>query len=494
MTAAAAGEGGGRLVLNVRGGFRIVVPPDIGAISTYTFLEQEDWFEDEAELVRRLARPGFRMLDIGANVGFYALAAAAASGGDARIAAFEPTPEVAALLRASVAENGFAGIAVHELALGAREGTLVLSRGADSALNRIVADGEGARVPIRTLDEVSEREDLRGIDFVKIDVEGAETAVIAGGRGFLARESPLVMFEVVDGAQPRLDAARMLEQAGYGLYELANDPPLLLPFSGTVHAGRLNLFAAKPDRAARLATAGLLSRAPEAPGPVRRDEILRLVSRPAALAEAKPVFRRALAQADDDDPYLLALSALAQSARPGASPDQRAGCLRACLLASDAALRARATAPRLILAARIARELGMTARASQLASQLATGAMRGGRMDIDEPFPVLLPAYEAWTAPGGLGKWLAAMSIEAWWTWSAFSDQFRVEPFPLAHPSELLAACGRRAAAFERRRQLLAMREGRQRGPVPAEILGRGGRGNLNPGYWTGAAGGAAGT
>ena len=37
-----------------------------------------------------------------------ALAAAAASGGDARIAAFEPTPEVAALLRASVAENGFA--------------------------------------------------------------------------------------------------------------------------------------------------------------------------------------------------------------------------------------------------------------------------------------------------------------------------------------------------------------------------------------------------
>ncbi|MFM8992346.1 MAG: FkbM family methyltransferase, partial [Alphaproteobacteria bacterium] len=215
MTAEAAGMGGDRLVLELKGGFRIVVPSDIGAISTYTFLEQEDWFEDEAELVRRLARPGFRMLDIGANVGFYSLAAAAASGGDARIAAFEPTPEVAALLRASIAQNGFPGIVVHEVALGEREGTLVLSRGADSALNRIVADGEGARVPIRTLDEVAEHEDLRGIDFVKIDVEGAETAVIAGGRGFFARESPLVMFEVVDGSQPRLDAARMLEQAGY---------------------------------------------------------------------------------------------------------------------------------------------------------------------------------------------------------------------------------------------------------------------------------------
>jgi len=79
------------------------------------------------------------------------------------------------------------------------------------------------------------------------------------------------------------------------------------------------------------------------------------------------------------------------------------------------------------------------------------------------------------------------VSIEAWWMWSAFSDQFRVEPFPLAHPSELLAACGRRAAAFERRCQLSEMRAGRQPGPVPAEILGRRSRGNLNPGYWTGA-------
>ena len=66
------------LLLNIKGGFRIVVPADLSAISTYVFLEQEDWFEDEAEFVRRLARPGFRMLDIGANVGFYSLAAAAA--------------------------------------------------------------------------------------------------------------------------------------------------------------------------------------------------------------------------------------------------------------------------------------------------------------------------------------------------------------------------------------------------------------------------------
>jgi FkbM family methyltransferase len=480
-----AGANGERLILNVRGGFRIVVPRGIDSISTYTFLEQEDWFEDEGELVRRLARPGFRMLDIGSNVGFYSLAAAAASGRDASIIAFEPTPEIAAMLRASIDLNGFAGISVREVALGASEGTLVLARGADTALNRIVSEGEGARVPVMSLDTVAEREGLAGVDFVKIDVEGAESAVIAGGRRFLERESPLVMFEIVEGGELRLDAARMLEQLGYRLFELAVDPPLLLPFSGNVPMGRLNLFAAKPDRVARLAAAGLLASSPEPPGPVQRDEIVRVFSRPAALADAKPIFRRAIEGAAADDPFLHALSAYAQSLRPDASPDRRAGCLRACFEASEAAIRWRVTAPRLILAARIARLLGMTTHAGDLASQLAAGAMRGARLTIDEPFPPLLPDYETWKAPGGIGQWLAAMVIEASWMWSAFSDQFRTEPFPVSDPCQVLATLGRRAAVFERRRQLLAMRLGLQKGPVASEILGRKSRRNLNPDYWT---------
>lgn len=479
------------LVLNLKGGFRIVVPATIDAISTYVFLEQEDWFEDEADLVRRLAGPGFRMLDIGANVGFYSLAAAAASGGEARIAAFEPTPDVAAMLRASVAANGFAGIEVHQLALGDRAGELVLAHGTDSALNRIVAVGEGTRVEMRTLDAVAQAQGLAGIDFVKLDVEGAETAVIAGGRDFFARESPLVMFEVVDVSEVRLDAARLFERAGYQLYELAVDPPLLIPFSGEVAPGRLNLFAAKPDRAAALARAGLLAQAPTAPGPVRREEILRFLLRPAALAGAKAAFRRSVMQAPEGDAHLAALWALALAARPGASPDQRAGALRAGLAAAEAALAQAPTPARLMTAARLARSLGHTHRASQWAGQVATGAIRGARLAIDEGFPVLLPVYETWTAPGGLGPWLGAMAIEAWWMWSAFSDRFRAEALPIAHPATLLDSCGRRAAAFERRRQLGEMLAGRQDGPVAAEILGRRGRGNLNPDYWLSAGRGA---
>jgi FkbM family methyltransferase len=426
------------------------------------------------------------MLDIGANVGFYSLAAAAASGGEARIVAFEPTPDVAAMLRASVALNGFCAIDVHQVALGAAPGELILASGPDSALNRIVSGGEGMPVEIRTLDAVAQSEGLEGVDFVKLDVEGAEAAVLEGARRFFARESPLVMFEVVDGSSLRMEAARLFEEAGYRLFELAVDPPLLVPFAGNVAPGRLNLFAAKPDRADALARAGLLALAPSPPDPPRREEILRFVSRPAALAGAKNAFRRWIDRAAADDPQLAALAALAVAARPAATPDVRAGALRAGLVAAEAAVAEAPTLARLLTAARIARSLGQTPRAARLAGQVADGAIRGARLDIDEAFPVLLPIYETWTAPGGMGAWIGAMAIESWWMWNAFSDCFRTEAFPFAHPATLLESCGRRAPAFERRRQLARMRAGEQSGPVAAEILFRRGRGNLNSAYWTG--------
>lgn len=473
------------LMLNIRGGVRVVVPADLSAISTHVFLEQEDWFEDEAEFVRRLARPGFRMLDIGANVGFYSLTAAAASGGDARIAAFEPTPDVAAMLRASVSANGFSGIEVHELALGDRTGEQVLACGADSALNRVVAEGAGMRVEVRTLDDFAQSKSLNGIDFVKLDVEGSETSVICGGRNFFDRESPLVMFEIVDVAEVRMDVAQMFENAGYRLYELAVDPPLLIPFIRKVTPGRLNLFAAKPDRAAALAGLGLLAQTAPPPGsPLRREEILRFLCRPAALASAKATFRRSLARAADNDPHLAALSALTLAARPAISPDQRAGALRAGLTAAETAVARAPTFARLMTAARLARSLGQPFLAAEFVRQVATSAVAGARLEIDEGFPALLPVYETWTASGGLGAWLGAMAIEAWWMWSAFSDRFRTETAPFAHPAILLESCGRRAPMFERRRQLGEIQAGRQTGPVAAEILGRRDRSNLNPDFW----------
>lgn len=110
--------------------------------------------------MRRIARPGLRMLDIGANLGLDTLCAARAAGGDARIWSFEPTPEVAAMLERSAGLNGFAGVTVQRLALGDRNGEIGFQRGEFSALNRV--GGGGATVPMARLDDAAARLEALG--------------------------------------------------------------------------------------------------------------------------------------------------------------------------------------------------------------------------------------------------------------------------------------------------------------------------------------------
>ena len=82
------------LTIEIAQGVQICLPDQLSHISTYVFLEQENWFEDEANFVTSTAEPGARMLDIGSSFGYYSLSFAKAAGPSARIWAFEPTPTV----------------------------------------------------------------------------------------------------------------------------------------------------------------------------------------------------------------------------------------------------------------------------------------------------------------------------------------------------------------------------------------------------------------
>lgn len=61
---------------------RVVVPDSLDLITPYVLLEQEDWFEDEIKFLRRLLKPGQKVIDIGANYGVYALSMAQGRGAD----------------------------------------------------------------------------------------------------------------------------------------------------------------------------------------------------------------------------------------------------------------------------------------------------------------------------------------------------------------------------------------------------------------------------
>lgn len=165
-------------------------------------------------LTRIIARGGRTMLDIGANAGFHGLCAASTF---ARVHAFEPVPQTAARLRGNVARSGLGAIVqVHEVALSDRAGRVSMRvEPGHCGANRIeaVGDRSSIEVPMATLDELADREGMREVDLVKIDVEGHERAVIAGAARLLARDRPRLFVEL--GSVERLRAFRELLPAGY---------------------------------------------------------------------------------------------------------------------------------------------------------------------------------------------------------------------------------------------------------------------------------------
>ena len=136
-------------------------------------------------------------LDVGANAGFHALSAGLFFK---KVVAVEPTPATAERLRTNVVLSGFWHVRVEPIALGESDGeaTLAVTPG-HCGTNRIASGGGGMRVPMRTLDALAiDREGgLAGhrIDFIKIDVEGHERSVLAGGRETIARDRPDLFVE-----------------------------------------------------------------------------------------------------------------------------------------------------------------------------------------------------------------------------------------------------------------------------------------------------------
>ena len=152
-------------------------------------------------LLAGLVRPGDTCVDVGAHVGLYALTLAdrlRALGGRGRVHAFEAAPENAALLRRNVAANGLAGLVdVVEAAVTDRVGSASLVRGFNSGMHSTLptpaATGVVDTVRATTLDAALPEPGTGAGLVVKIDVEGAEGAVLRGAERLLGSAAEVVL-------------------------------------------------------------------------------------------------------------------------------------------------------------------------------------------------------------------------------------------------------------------------------------------------------------
>jgi protein O-GlcNAc transferase len=240
----------------------VCVSPNIQQMTSYILLEQEDWFEDEMAFIRAFITPDMNAFDIGANHGVYGLTIAnqLVSG---HVWAFEPTQAPGRMLARSIDINGFATRMrwIHA-GLSDHDGSAEITISANSETNSLYGTGgEKETIALEGLDAFIARQSITAtIDFVKLDAEGEEIRILAGGQDFFSHQSPLIMFELKHGNQVNHGLIEAIQALGYGIYRLAPGLGLLVvhePEFGDSFL--LNLFACKPDLVETLAARGLLA-------------------------------------------------------------------------------------------------------------------------------------------------------------------------------------------------------------------------------------------
>ena len=237
------------------GGERLRLPADLRYTSVTSFILR-DWTEPELRELSQFVQPGEVFIDVGANVGLYTLKAARLVGARGMVVAIEPGQISADRLEQNLALNDFANVRIVRAALAEKIGTAALyhvALGDDPQAFSLLTDGsttEAETVATTTLDTVVEALDLPRVDCLKIDVEGAEPLVLAGGRATLERWHPTVIFEVnaplsLKSSSGREAAWRLLETFGYRFYRL--DAGSLAPLDRMPHEFG-NLIAICPAR------------------------------------------------------------------------------------------------------------------------------------------------------------------------------------------------------------------------------------------------------
>ena len=186
-----------------RHGAKLIVEPS--SLDTYASIVAggRTWNWNVLAACAAILSGGEVFWDIGANVGFLTTELAhlflhSSAKAPIEVVAFEPLPALARALRRSVEMNGFDTVIVEERIVADRCGNEQLFLGSHSIHASTSPRESGSRVVEReatTIDSLLDEGGRKPPHLIKIDVEGAEMAVLRGGRKFISSHGPHLLFE-----------------------------------------------------------------------------------------------------------------------------------------------------------------------------------------------------------------------------------------------------------------------------------------------------------
>jgi len=193
-----------RTVVEIQGSKMYVNPDGLPRGFRNTFQEyilRNGWEELTTKMFKEGISKGDVVLDLGANVGYYSLLAAQLVGKEGKVYSFEPEPKNFSVLLKNIELNGYDNIVPVQKAVSDTSGKITFFlHNRDTGAHTIYQPDPGERqfaesieVETVTLDEFLDGKENH-INVVKVDVEGAEMAVLSGMKKMIMENHNLKMF------------------------------------------------------------------------------------------------------------------------------------------------------------------------------------------------------------------------------------------------------------------------------------------------------------
>lgn len=150
-------------------------------------------------VVRSLLKPGWVVLDVGANIGYYTVLMSRLVGASGRVIGFEPTVKFRQRLAQNLAANGLDNVDIFPYGLSDRNLRDEICFGESSATLHWVPDHPPRaqeEIELRRLDDLFPTLGLSRLDFIKVDIDGHEPAFLEGAWETIENYRPLVLLEV----------------------------------------------------------------------------------------------------------------------------------------------------------------------------------------------------------------------------------------------------------------------------------------------------------
>lgn len=205
--------------------------------SSYEDLTDELKRSLKGYLGKHSLRPGETVVDCGAYIGEFTLYAAKAVGESGRVIAFEPDPAIFKKLMANIELNELGNVIALNKGVWSKAGSLKFVGDSIKGYSFMSAEKDSLAidVPVVSLDDELESLNIKKVDFIKMDVEGAELEAIKGSARTLKTENvdlAIASYHSVGGAKSCHELEKILTGFGYR--------------AETAHPKHLTTYARKP--------------------------------------------------------------------------------------------------------------------------------------------------------------------------------------------------------------------------------------------------------